>query len=206
MGVSHSGAELAKKVEKWAYATGKANHDAVFAAALQYKEGVLEQAAVDTKGTLKMRRWGKQVRKGTADQPDERKGIKLGAGFDVQGYEHATALLKARPQGTWKVLEYGAKSHPIVAGGRKSVAHKAAALNKVFGLQIGARELTSMRSDLLRFKVLRFGPGGPVRPYANHRRTPGKFTWTKGAKRSEAAAIKVFEGAHQRALLKTFGP
>ena len=105
MGTSRSGAELAMKLQKVAQAQGKANRKAVSAAALVYKESVLATGAEDIGGDMRLSHWGWNGK--TYRQP------KLGAGYDVKGYERAVALLRARPQGLWKFLEIGAQPHPI---------------------------------------------------------------------------------------------
>ena len=54
MGTSSSGKELANKLQKAARASGKANRQAVSAAALAYKEATLASAASDTGGDLRI--------------------------------------------------------------------------------------------------------------------------------------------------------
>ena len=105
MGTSHSGAELAVKFQKVARAQGTANRKAVSAAALVYKETILETAAGDIGSDMRLSHWGWNGK--TYRQP------KFGAGYDVKGYERAVALLRARPQGMWKFLEIGAQPHRI---------------------------------------------------------------------------------------------
>jgi hypothetical protein len=52
-----------------------ANRDATAAAAQEYKESVLQTGRVATGGDLRLSKWGK-------------KGVKLGAGYDVDGQQH----------------------------------------------------------------------------------------------------------------------
>lgn len=110
MGESRNSTQLAGKVIKVATIAGAANRKAVSAAALVTKRTMLGYARRDTGGDLRLSRWGR------ATAPGQRKGIKLGAGYDVRGYERATALLRARPNGPWRVLNDGAPPHDI---GRK---------------------------------------------------------------------------------------
>lgn len=105
MGTSHSGKDLAAKFTTAAYAIGRANRDATGAAALVYKESLLASAASDSGGDMKLGNWGwngKRYR-----QP------KLGAGYEVYGYENAKAVVRPRPYGLWVFLEAGAKPHTI---------------------------------------------------------------------------------------------
>jgi hypothetical protein len=68
----------------------------VTAAALVYKGSVLAQARVASGGDMRLSRWGRQAG-----------GLKLGAGFNVQGNTSAVAVLTPRPMGPWKVVEAG---------------------------------------------------------------------------------------------------
>jgi hypothetical protein len=106
MATSKSGAQLAAKFTAVAYAAGKANREATSAAALTYKESLIGAATTDTGGDLRLGHWGwngKRYR-----QP------KIGAGYDVYGYENAKAVVRPRPYGLWAFLEGGAKPHVIV--------------------------------------------------------------------------------------------
>lgn len=169
MGTSHSGAELALKLQKTSRSLGKANRKAVSAAALAYKEAVLASGAADTGGDLRMSHWGWSPVKGDYRAP------KLGAGYDVKGYEHATALLKPRPIGLWVYLEAGAKPHAIKNRTRGRNRRKALALQ-----------------------------GGGFATAVNHPGTRGKKTWTRGLKVGEPQAMRIFKLTQQRALLESF--
>lgn len=105
MGTSKSGKQLGAKFATVAYAMGRANRDATNAAALMYKESLLTSATRDSGGDLKLSNWGwngKRYR-----QP------RLGAGYEVYGYENAKAVVRPRPYGLWAFLEGGAKPHPV---------------------------------------------------------------------------------------------
>ncbi|NBW09907.1 MAG: hypothetical protein EBR82_17965 [Caulobacteraceae bacterium] len=103
MGESNNAKQLANKLAGFASDVPKLNRQAVAEAAGEFKEGVLREAATVAGGDLRLSNFG-------------RRGVKLGAGYDVKGYDNAVALLRARPQGAWKVLEYGAGPHLIGLG------------------------------------------------------------------------------------------
>lgn len=110
MGKSANASQLGTKLVNTAKSAGQTNRKAVSAAALVTKKTILGYARKDTGGDLKLSRWGRAV------GPGQRKGVKVGAGYDVKGYDRATALLRARPTGVWRVLNDGAVPHDI---GRK---------------------------------------------------------------------------------------
>jgi hypothetical protein len=169
MGTSTSGKELANKLQKAARASGKANRQAVSAAALVYKEATLASAATDTGGDLRMSHWGWSPVKGNYRAP------RLGAYYDVKGFENATALLRPKPIGLWVYLEGGAKPHPIKVRTRGRNRRKALAL-----------------------------AGGGFAAAVNHPGTRGKKTWSRGLKAGEQPALRAFKLAHQRSLLESF--
>ena len=169
MGTSHSGAELAVKFQKVARAQGKANRKAVSAAALVYKESVLASAASDVGGDMKLSHWGWSPAKGSYRAP------KLGAYYDVKGYEHATALLRPKPIGLWVFLEAGAKPH---------------------AMQMRTRGRG-------RRKALKLVDGGFARS-VQHPGAKGKRTWTRGLEAGTRPAMRQFELTHQRSLLESF--
>ena len=169
MGISKSGAELANKLQKAARASGKANRQAVSAAALAYKEATLASGASDTGGDLRMSHWGWSPVKGTYRAP------KLGAYYDVKGYENATALLRPKPIGLWVYLEGGARPHAITNRTRGRNRRKALALQ-----------------------------GGGFAKAVNHPGTRGKKSWSRGLKAGEPQALRIFKLTHQRSLLESF--
>ena len=169
MGTSKSGKELATKLQRYGRVSGQANRKAVSAAALVYKESTLASAAADVGGDLRLSHWGWQPTKGAYRAP------KLGAYYDVKGYEHATALLKPKPIGLWVFLEAGAKPHKIAIR-------------------------TRGRS---RRKALKF-VGGGFAASVNHPGVKGRHTWRRGLEVGTRPAMRQFELAHQRALLDSF--
>lgn len=164
MGTSRSASDLATKMTAAAYAIGKVNRTAVQAAAQTYKDVLLVQAARDTGGDLRLSKWG-------------RRGIRLGVGYDVRGYENATAAVRARPQGPWKVLEHGSTPH-VIAPRRRRGRRGNGAL--VF-------------------------PDGKVRSVqVQHPGSQGKETWSQGVGVATPRAVDVFGLAHKRALVEQF--
>ena len=112
MGTSRSAAQLSATLVAAGTAVARANRKAVTESAIVYKDSVLDQAKVAAGQDMRLSRWG-------------RRGVKLGAGFDVKGEANATATLKARPQGPWKVVEYGSAAHDIVPGRKRGSRGKA---------------------------------------------------------------------------------
>lgn len=161
-------AKFAGKCVAAAAALRKANRLAVGRAALVYKESVLAEAASDTGGDLRLSHWGWKVSGGY-------RGVKLGAGYDVKGYEHAVAKLAARPQGPWKVLEYGAAPHEIGPRRRRKA------------------------------KRIRLADGNIRTGTFRHPGTRGKRTWSKGITRSTSTAIRTYKRTQQAELAKAFG-
>jgi hypothetical protein len=163
MGTSRNASELAMKLQKAGEVIGKANRDAVQSAAQVYKERLLASAARDTGGDLRLSKWG-------------RRGLRVGVGYDVKGSENATALIKGRPQGPWKVLEYGAAPHSIGPRNRRRR-----------GRSVG---------------FLAFPDGGVRRGSVQHPGSKGKNTWSHGVEAARQPAVEVYGMAHKRALVK----
>ena len=132
MGTSRDGAALAAKLTVAATAIANANRNATAAAAQEYKESVLVTGRAATGGDLRLSKWGK-------------KGVKLGAGYDVDGQQHAKATLTARPMGPWKVVEYGAASHPIVPGATKKMRQGAQLMSLMTGTEVSAEGVAGSR-------------------------------------------------------------
>ena len=201
MGTSRSGAELSKKLTAVSKDLGRANRQAVSAAAMQYKDELLDAAErdLDSRNPSPKRsfsRWGKD-NKGMAGS---RKALQVSAGYDLRGYANAVAKLKARPQGPWKVLEYGAKPHNIIPGTTRTRARNAEAFGALFGLDNDTATIArAARGVRGRVRPLRI-PGSP-NGYAMYARSPGskaKKTWSRSLAKRTPGAMRVFKSSHQR--------
>jgi hypothetical protein len=173
MGTSRNVGELTDKFERYAFLFGNANRRAVQAATQVYKEKLLDNARRDSGGDLRLSRW--RSRLGAVSQSP-----KLGAGYEVFGFDNAKAVLRPRPYGIWALLEGGAAPHRItpfryVRGRRRGEGNSA----------------------------LKF-PNGSFAAYADHPGTAGKRTFTEAARFGEPGAKRVFAEAHRRALLEVF--
>ena len=205
MGTSKSGADLAKKLTAVSKDLGRANRQAVSAAAMQYKDELLDAAErdLDSRNPSPKRsfsRWGKD-NKGMAGS---RKALQVSAGYDLRGYANAVAKLRARPQGPWKVLEYGAKPHNIIPGTTRTRARNAEAFGALFGLDNDTATIArAARGVRGRVRPLRI-PGSP-NGYAMYARSPGskaKKTWSRSLAKRTPGAMRVFKSSHQRSLLR----
>lgn len=196
MGESKSSAELAAKLTLAATALGRANRKAVGEAANTYKFGALQTAREDVGPDLRLSRWGAKRGKST-------QGVKLGARYDVRGSTNAVALLKARPQGVWKVVEYGSKPHPIVPGVSKRQTRFAASLANLTGETVNASTIVAGRKGKKRRMALKF-PDGNIRFGANHPGSRAKKTWSRGIDRATPGALRTFRAVHARTLLEIF--
>ena len=196
MGESKSSAELAAKLTLAATALGRANRKAVGEAANTYKFGALQAAREDVGPDLRLGRWG--AKRGRSTQ-----GLKLGAGYDVRGYDNAVALLRARPQGVWKVVEYGAKPHPIVPGVSKRQTRFAASLSSLTGETVNASTIVAGRKGKKRRMALKL-PDGNIRFGVNHPGSRGKRTWSRGINKATPGALRTFRAVHARTLLEIF--
>ena len=205
MGTSRSGADLAKKLTAVSKDLGRANRQAVSAAAMQYKDELLDAAErdLDSRNPSPKRsfsRWGKD-NKGMAGS---RKALQVSAGYDLRGYTNAVAKLRARPQGPWKVLEYGAKPHNIIPGTTRTRARNAEAFGALFGLDNDTATIArAARGVRGRVRPLRI-PGSP-NGYAMYARSPGskaKKTWSRSLAKRTPGAMRVFKSSHQRSLLR----
>ena len=96
MGTSKDADELSAKMVAAGAGIIGLSRQTVTAAAVVYKESVLAQARSASGGDMRLSRWGRQAG-----------GLKLGAGFNVQGNTSAVAVLTPRPMGPWKVVEAG---------------------------------------------------------------------------------------------------
>jgi hypothetical protein len=200
--------DLSKQIAGYSKEMGRANRQATSAAAMQYKDAVLDAAErdLDTRNPSPKRsfsRWGKDSKGKVGD----RKALQVGAGYDLRGYVNAVAKLKARPQGPWKVLEYGAKPHPIVPGASRAMRKQAAFVSAFTGAEIGAGALSGRVSSLGRSgrRYLKI-PGSPT-GFAAYAQSPGskaKKTWSRSIAQRTPGAIRVFKSSQQRALIRHF--
>lgn len=199
--------DLSKQIAAYSKDLGRANRQATSAAAMQYKDAVLDAAErdLDTRNPSPKRsfsRWGKDSKGKVGD----RKALQVGAGYDLRGYVNAVAKLKARPQGPWKVLEYGAKPHNIIPGTTRTKAKNAAAFGALFGLDNDAATIArAARGVRGRVRPLKI-PGSP-NGFAAYAHTPGskaKKTWSRSIAQRTPGAIKVFKSSQQRALIRHF--
>lgn len=205
MGTSKSGADLSRKLQGYAKEAGKANRQAVSAAAMQYKDELLDAAErdLDTRNPSPKRsfsRWGKDSK----GMVGSRKALQVSAGYDLRGYTNAVAKLKARPQGPWKVLEYGAKPHAIVPGATRGMRREAAFVAAFTGAEVGASDLYGRRAGLGRkTRPLRI-PGSQT-GFAMYAQSPGskaKKTWSRSLSRRTPAATRAFGNSHRRSLVR----
>jgi hypothetical protein len=199
--------DLSKQITAYTKDVGRANRQATSAAAMQYKDAVLDAAErdLDTRNPSPKRsfsRWGKDSKGKVGD----RKALQVGAGYDLRGYVNAVALLKARPQGPWKVLEYGSKAHNIIPGTTRSKAKNAAAFAGLFGLNADAATIAqAARGVRGRVRPLKI-PGSP-NGFAAYAHVPGskaKKTWSRAIALRTPIATKVFKSSQQRALIRHF--
>jgi hypothetical protein len=201
MGTSRSAGELAFRLGKAGDAIVNGNRKAVGAAADVYKDSVLREARKDTGGDLRLSRWG-------------RNGLALRAGYDVDGNAEATARLTARPQGPWKVLEYGARPHVIVAGLTRRQGQALALFSFMAGgagsFDLGELASTAAgnnnnrrsRRSRARARALRIGTD--LRPYANHPGAPPKRTWSNGIAPATPGAIAATRRTHAENIAAVF--
>jgi hypothetical protein len=123
---------------------------------------------------------------------------------ELAEHVNATAKLKARPQGPWKVLEYGSKDHNIIPGTTRTRARNAEAFGALFGLENDTATIArAARGVRGRVRPLRI-PGSPT-GYAMFARVKGskaKKTWSRSLAKRTPAAMRVFKSSHQRSLLR----
>jgi hypothetical protein len=204
MGTSKSVDELVKKVFAGGASVVKNNPDAVAASANAYKGAVLAQGRKDSGGDLKLSRWGKN-------------GTKLNAGYELKGGVQASALLRPRPAGPWRVLEDGARPHLIVPGltrrqGRaltlfSVLAGQGGSLDSydVGALAATARGNRNNRGGSRRRKKSSLRFGGDHVAYIKHPGTKGKKTWSKGIKMGDKVGPLAYRRKQAEGLLKVFG-
>jgi hypothetical protein len=114
MATTNNAHAFGQRIVNYGEAMANVNKTAVTAAAVVYKGSSLGSAAKFTGGDLRFSRWkGKQ-------------SPRLGAGFEVTGGVHASAILKAKPFGIWNFLEEGSPPHVMTPkskrrGGKKTM-------------------------------------------------------------------------------------
>lgn len=201
----------AQKLGRNVAASGKAlvanNRNATRNAALAFKGAALAEARKDSGGDLRLSRFGKN-------------GVKLNVGFDLDGSPgEQRATIRPRPMGPWKVLEYGAKPHPIIPGLTRR-QQRAMALFSVMAGGRGEYDISALASQARgnrnnkasrrrKRKTFLAAPGlgkkGKGAAWANHPGTTGKRTWTRSEKRGAADATKGYRIDQAKALAKVFG-
>ena len=169
MGTSRDGAALAAKLTVAATAIANANRNATAAAAQEYKESVLQTGRIATGGDLRLSKWGK-------------KGVKLGAGYDVDGQQHAKATLTARP----KKMRQGAQLMSLMTG-----------------TKVSAEGLAGSRRGAKKRRVMAWGTGN-VGAYVRHPGTKGKKAWSVGIAQGTPSAIRAYKKKQVEALGKVF--
>jgi len=201
VGTSKSVPEFVAKFERLALNSGQANYDAVKAAAQTYKDVMLIEVAKDTGGNMRLSRWGSPARRKAG-------GLRLGVGYDIKGRENATAFIYGRPQGAWKVLEYGTQPHIIGLG--------KGATSRLVSYALSGGPNKRARGQLnrqLRKRTVMFantGPGSksarggeyghPISKPIQHPGAKGKNTFTRGVRRAEPRAIEVYNLAYLRSV------
>lgn len=197
----------AQKLARNVTASGKAlvqnNRNATKNAALAFKGAALDEARKDSGGDLRLSRFGKN-------------GVKLNVGFELDGSPgEQRATVRPRPMGPWKVLEYGAKPHPIIPGLTRR-QQRAMALFSVMAGGRGEFDTGALASQARGNRNNRGGSrrrkrrsplniNGKVRAWANHPGTSGKRTWTRSEKQGAADATKGYRVDQAKALAKVFG-
>jgi len=199
------------KVFEYASACPKANRRAVGAAAGVYKDRVLTEAKRDLGGDLVFGNWGKS-RNRTNPRP-----LRLNAGYDVKGYANAVALLKGRPAGPWKVLEYGTRRHPIVAGLTKKQRRVGFLLEQITGQEVDLGTYIAGRSAVTKRKSRKVGgqdrlrkslalkfSNGNIRYGVMHPGARGKGSWSRGIDKATPGAMATYKAVHARELQRVF--
>lgn len=197
----------AQKLGRNISASGKAlvqnNRNATRNAALAFKGAALDTARKDSGGDLRLSRWGKN-------------GVRLNVGFDLEGSPgEQRATVRPRPMGVWKVLEYGARPHPIIPG----LTRRQQRAMALFGFMAGGRgefdvaalaatargNRNNRRSSRRRKRRSPLRINGQFRAWANHPGTSGKRTWSRSTAKGADDAIKGYRVDQAKALAKVFG-
>ena len=202
MSTAYTVKDLVDNVTQYGKVVTGANREAVAAAADVYKDSVLTQGRMDSGGDLRLSRWG-------------RNGLKLNAGYHVDGRgTKAEAIIKPRPMGPWKVLEYGAKPHPIVPGLTRRQGRAAALFQLMAGggvidagqlAQIAGGNRNNRNTSRARARRRALLIGADHRPYANHPGTQGKNTWSEGVAKGTDGAISAYKRTQIQAMSRISG-
>lgn len=209
MGTSRGVGEFADKMGKLAKGVVDQNKPGVVAAATVYKTSLVAEGKRDSGGDGVLSNFGKN-------------GAKLSAGYDLKSTGgKAQAIVKPRPMGPWKVLEYGAKPHPIIPGLTRRQQRAMALFSFMAGgrgeFDVGAiagmaRGNRNNRGGSRRRQRSLFlaGPFGDKRKqgasWVNH---PGvknpPQTWSRAIKRSQKGAMSAYRNEQVRQMTKVLG-
>lgn len=145
------------------------------------------------------------------------RGGKLGAGFDVKGYERATAIVKTR--GPAQILYFGAPPHFIGARllgtrvGLRRKSRRVGAMAAFGGSNRGAFGELMATSRVTRSGAVKqragkqalvfAGSGGP-KAYAFHPGTKGENQWPWVKKQSAVVGSRRWQAAHRAHLARSF--
>lgn len=180
MGTSRNIGELGDKFQRYAFVFGNANRAAVQAATQVYKEKLLVSAASATGGDYRLSRW--RSRLGAVSQSP-----KLGAGYEIFGYENAKGVLRPRPYGIWALLEGGSNTgQPYVIG--------------PFKYKRGRRR--GEGTSAVTYAGLPTKRGFAA--YVIHPPQKPRNTFSNAVPVAEPGAKRVFAEAHRRGLLEVF--
>ena len=164
MGTSKNAAEFAEKCARHAALMDRDNSLAINRAANVYKQTILGELKEEIGPELKLSRWKWN---GTTYRP-----LKLGVGYDVKGKINATAIIKARPPGPWKVVEYGAAPHKILPRKKRKLSR------------------------------LKFGSDPTFPRSVTTWQTRGKRVFARGARIAQSRAIDVFTAVRRQEFVK----
>lgn len=209
MGTSRGVDEFAKKMSDLASGLVGENKPSVQAAANVYKSSVIGEGKRDSGGDGVLSGFGKN-------------GAKLSAGYELKSTGgKAQALLRPRPMGPWKVLEYGARPHPIIPG----LTRRQGRAMTLFSIMAGGRGEFDIPAIAATARGNRNNRGGRRRKnrsmflaapdigkkgqgaaYVNH---PGvqnpPQTWSKALKRAEKPAMQAYRNEQVRHITKVLG-
>ena len=177
----------------------EANTAASSAAALAYKDAVIASGKAATGGDGQLSRWGKDRSK-----VGFKGGVKLNARYDVEKRGvSAQVLLKAVPMGVWKVVEYGAGTHPLVPGATAKMRKGANLISAMMGGADTAEALSGARKGAKKRKVMAWGNGN-FGAYVRHPGTKGKKAWTVGIQAGTPSAVRAYKRKQIETLGKVF--
>lgn len=209
MSTAYTVKDLVDNVAAYGKVVTGTNREAVTAAADVYKDSVLTQGRMDSGGDLRLSRWG-------------RNGLKLNAGYDVDGRgTKAEAIIKPRPMGPWKVLEYGAAKHPIIPGLTRRQQRAMALFSAMAGGR-GEFDVAALAGMARGNRNNRGGSRRRNRPmflaaagfgdkrkqgaaYVNHPGTQGKKTWSEGVAKGTDGAISAYKRTQIQAMSRISG-